>query len=153
MSVGPVMLFILQSISANSTLLSELARLSVSGGRIEQGQGARKPWSDQRLVCWETTNSMGDLLPEVARRSVPKREHGKGNKHDDNLYASSGTSQSNHLPSVFMSNTLNSSSLGRISITYSSVSRYTWVSSVPNCITGYLTIINAFISCWSVKKW
>ena len=40
----------------------------------------------------------GDPLPEVARRSVPKREHGKGNKHDDNLYASSGTSQSNHPP-------------------------------------------------------
>ena len=25
-----------------------------------------------------------------------RKEHGKGEKHDDNLYASSGTSQSNH---------------------------------------------------------
>ena len=35
-----------------------------------------------------------------------EKKHGKGEKHDDNLYTSSGTSQSNHPPSVFTSNTL-----------------------------------------------
>ena len=52
---------------------SELARLTISGRRIEHGQGVRKAQSDRRLVCWDTTKSTRDPLPEVAQWSVPFR--------------------------------------------------------------------------------
>ena len=42
---------------------------------------------------------------------IGRREHSKGEKHNNNLYACSGTSQSNHPHSVFTSNTLDSSDI------------------------------------------
>ena len=77
--------------------LSELVQLTISGRRIEHSQGVQKARSDWWLVCWDTTNSTRDPLPEVAWQSILVWEHGKGEKHDDNLYACSSTNQSNHL--------------------------------------------------------
>ena len=88
--------------------LPELARLSIPGERTEHREGVRKARNNRWLVYWNTTNSMRDPLPEVSWRSIPawqNREHSKSKKHDNNLYASSGTSQSNHPQQVFTNNT------------------------------------------------
>ena len=47
----------------------------------------------------------------VERSGLVEREHGKGEKHDNTLYACSSTSQSNHPSSVFTINTLDSSDI------------------------------------------
>ena len=126
--------------------LSELPWLSVPGEKTEQGQSAQKAWSNWRLVCWDTTNSRRAPLPESSRRNVSvwyKREHGKGEKHNDNLYASSGTSHSNHPLSVFMSNTLDSSDINPSS--GFALGIYAWTVL---CITG--KHLRGWLSDWAL---
>ena len=61
---------------------------------------------------------------------VEKRTHGKCEKHDDNLYACSSTSQTSHPPLVFTSNTLDSSDINPLGF---ALGIYAWTVS---CIMG-----------------
>ena len=139
MSVGPVMLFILIPINnlpapTVGTEWSIVRTCSTERFRRENRTRSRCTKTMKRLTACllgynQQCGRSAARSCSAERSSLVEREHCKSKKHNNNLYAYSGTSQSNHPPSVFTSNTLGSSDINPSSF---ALGIYAWTVS---CIT------------------